>query len=188
MASGNYYNADTPKFRGYSYRVPRMSKFGVPHSPGRLTVVMKQLFIPAAQIYGVSDTIPFHVQLTAPSSSLLAFLPSYSDATSSASPDTSPIRVFLLRQVLVEVRGQKGWRNCELGNGNLWALPPVAANAIGENDESLDWEGEVRCRADTTIGGFNIGNLVVKVIFYSNTTFNWIYSCAGIIFYRTSSY
>jgi hypothetical protein len=131
-----------------------------------LTIAIIKLFIPSSQIYGVSDAIPFHVQLAGPLSSLLAFLPSYSDATSSLPPEQSVIRVFLLRQVLVEVRGQKGWRNCELGDGKLRALPPAAANATTKNDEEvLDWEGEVRCREDITVGGFNIGKLVVKVGF-----------------------
>jgi hypothetical protein len=29
--------------------------------------------------------------------------------------------------------------------------------------ESLDWEGEVRCKEDVTVGGFSVGKLVVKV-------------------------
>jgi len=121
------------------------------------------LFIPSVQVYGVSDTIPFHVQLTGPLSSLLAFLPSYSDAISS-SVNKPIIRVFLLRQILVEVRGEKGWRNCELGDGKLRALPPVAAGLTkAGDDQSLDWEGELRCKEDITVGGFNIGGkLMVK--------------------------
>ena len=34
------------------------------------------------------------------------------------------IRVFLLRQITVEVRGQKAWRTCVLGEGVLTPCPP----------------------------------------------------------------
>lgn len=77
------------------------------------------------------------------------------------------IRVFLLRQITVEVRGQKAWRNCILGEGKLSALPPAESNLgfspLNFQEDCLDWKGELRCEQKITVGGFNTGNLVVKV-------------------------
>ncbi|KAL0960782.1 hypothetical protein HGRIS_005803 [Hohenbuehelia grisea] len=152
------------------------------------------LMVPAAQIFAVSDTIPFHVQLTGPISSLRAFLPhpvpetvpsspasSFSSPSFSLPPPIPPpkrgrtrtlvppkptIRVFLLRQIAVEVRAQKAWRNCTLGEGKLWPLPPRATSTdcliSADEDAHLDWEGEVRCREDIIVGGFNAGKVTVK--------------------------
>ncbi|EPQ51099.1 hypothetical protein GLOTRDRAFT_49369 [Gloeophyllum trabeum ATCC 11539] len=142
------------------------------------------LFIPAVQIYGISDTIPFYVQLRGPAASLLAFLPtspacSPSPRSSSSLPINLPplpsffppssrfkgkarststqptIRVFLYRQVAATIRGQKTWRPTVLGEGKLRFVPSAEGG-------SLDWEGEVRCRADVAVGGFRVGPLVVK--------------------------
>jgi hypothetical protein len=33
---------------------------------------------------------------------------------------------------------------------------------LGDN-QTLDWEGQVRCDEDVQAGGFNVGNLTVKV-------------------------
>lgn len=128
----------------------------------------------------MTDEIPFHVQLIAPMTSLLAFTYPYthtyvsrtsaiaelqssfhplhtdynpnpapsgasmvSASTISASimhnlnsisqtlsftrsnKDSRPsLRVFILRQIAVEVRGQRAWRTCVLGEGKLSPSPP----------------------------------------------------------------
>ncbi|TFK52166.1 hypothetical protein OE88DRAFT_1718201 [Heliocybe sulcata] len=131
------------------------------------------LFIPSVQIYGVCDTIPFYVQLRGPLSTLRAF-----QHTTPPPPPSSPldfssllpakyssmqrptIRVFLYRQVTVAVRGQKAWRTSVLGEGKL--RPVVPYDEGGKEGYSLDWEGEVRCNDDVTVGGFRMGPLVVK--------------------------
>jgi len=137
------------------------------------------LFVPSVQIFALSDTIHFHVQLTGPLSSLRHFLPPPTlepVASSTVStkfnkkrnciPPKPTIRVFLLRQITVEVRGQKAWRDRNLGEGKLWPLPPGASSVNSPHwdsqEASLDWEGEVRCRENITIGGFNAGKAVVK--------------------------
>ena len=136
--------------------------------------------MPSVQIFALSDTIHFHVQLTGPLSSLRHFLPPPTlepVASSTVStkfnkkrnciPPKPTIRVFLLRQITVEVRGQKAWRDRNLGEGKLWPLPPGASSVNSPHwdsqEASLDWEGEVRCRENITIGGFNAGKAVVKV-------------------------
>ena len=77
------------------------------------------------------------------------------------------VRVYLLRQILVKVDGRRSWRNIVLGEGKLY---PVTAQyyacprtEITSGPQALDWEGELRCNGDVTIGGFNSGSLVVKV-------------------------
>ena len=126
----------------------------------------------------MTDEIPFHIQLVAPISSLLAFSypfassrytrssfvaqlqtqltsPLLSSSVSNSSVRTTStlsnsimqnlnnfglsmgmsmglgkiprrpiIRVFLLRQITVEVRGQKAWRTCVLGEGKISPSPP----------------------------------------------------------------
>jgi hypothetical protein len=75
------------------------------------------------------------------------------------------IRVFLLRQIIVSVYGQKAWRNCVIGEGTLRQLPPLPSNIFSEikGCETLNWEGEVRCAESIRTGGFNVGILTIKV-------------------------
>ena len=179
------------------------------------------LFIPTVQIYGIPDTIPFHLQLRGPDRSLRTFLNSSSrtqenqklglglrhtrssTSTTSSSSESSRstfsricrrpnsifgalprsaalkmskaeavVRVFLLRQVTVKVNFQKAWRSTVIGEGTL---TPVLRD-LSDSDESLDgheadaepletldWEGEVRCNEDVTVGGFCSGDMIVKV-------------------------
>ncbi|KAF9492018.1 hypothetical protein BDN71DRAFT_1509816 [Pleurotus eryngii] len=189
-----------------------------PRYSSSLTPIDCHLMVPAAQIFGLEEAIPFHIQLTGTIASLRAFLPQSTevyplspiDTTSTVDtsatlvhsplslsslpptavsvcpsssspkplkrrfsrssyspPSTKPIiRVFLLRQISVQVRGQKAWRNCTLGEGKIWPLPPPAGSMdclVPEREEAnLDWEGEVRCNSNTMVGGFNAGQLAVK--------------------------
>ena len=84
---------------------------------------------------------------------------------SSAVKDKPFIRVFLLRQIIVSVFGQRAWRTCVIGEGNLRALPPLPPdlNPLLEDRHTVDWEGEVRCDEGVQAGGFNVGDLTVKV-------------------------
>ena len=126
-----------------------------------------QLFVPAVQIYAISDVIPFHVQLRAPVQSLNALIigpPAASSSTKASRSDSTTkdkghgfIRVFLLRQIIVCVHGQRAWRTCTIGEGALRLLP-------SNDEQTMDWEGEVKCEEGSVdAGGFNTGNLVVKV-------------------------
>lgn len=135
-----------------------------------MRIFFGQLFVPSIKIYGLSDTIPFHVQLAAPLSSLREFLPPIdkTESTKSKRPPEPTIRVYLLRQVSVVVRGGRAYRNTIIGEGKLRPLPPnlTTSPPISDTDsreENLDWEGEVRCEELVAFGGFNAGNVVVKV-------------------------
>lgn len=69
--------------------------------------------------------------------------------------------MFLLRQVSVTVYGQKAWRDSVIGEGTLKRLPPLACQPRGY--EVLDWDGEVRCADYVKAGGFNVGDLMIRV-------------------------
>lgn len=123
----------------------------------------------------MTDEIPFHIQLVAPTSSLLAFahphvqhriartnasvftpapLPRQNTgastfsagAVSTASASQAffanlrnlgttralarpTVRVYILRQITVEVRGQKAWRTCVLGEGSVSPSAPAASSS-----------------------------------------------------------
>ncbi|KAF8895614.1 hypothetical protein BD779DRAFT_1668859 [Infundibulicybe gibba] len=133
------------------------------------------LLVPSARIYGLSDIIPFHLQLSGSTLALRELLQPLVPAlnrvtsadsrlsrTSSRASNPSipklPVRVYLLRQILVEVRGIKSWRNVEIGEGSLVAVPPDSES----DEETLNWEGELRCNDDVSVGGFTTDTVSVK--------------------------
>ncbi|KAJ7601203.1 hypothetical protein C8J56DRAFT_912429 [Mycena floridula] len=132
--------------------------------------------LPSVLTYALSDTIPFHVQLTGQVSSLREFLPPTEEVLSCASSSRTKNRhvsskgtvsVSLLRQITVEVRGEKAWRNVVMGEGNLWPLPPPMRGSqsvlsLHSSDEALDWQGEICCKENKIVGGFNAGAVSVK--------------------------
>jgi len=77
------------------------------------------------------------------------------------------VHVQILRQVTLEIRGQKSWRNFVLGEGTLTAVPPPPATSSlppsHTDDVHLDWTGDVLCDESVTVGGFIVGNAQVKV-------------------------
>ena len=82
---------------------------------------------------------------------------------------TSFIRVTLLRQVSVSIRGQDSWNNFTLGEGTIWPIPPDLSSCGATcqcSEGNIDWDGELRCRSDVTVGGFNVANIQVKVSFF----------------------
>ncbi|CAL1712387.1 unnamed protein product [Somion occarium] len=197
-----------------------------PRSGATIGSIEAHLFIPAVQIYAISDTIPFHLQLQGSQASLNAFLfspesspqarnaalrraktlsvsyesPAESHLSSFAvslpfitrassnpllpEPPPSPlkpdpslpwyvdtsrgkptVRVYLLRQILVKVNGTKSWRNIVLGEGKMYPVQAqyhACPGAESYAEQALDWEGELKCNGDVTVGGFNSGPLVLK--------------------------
>ncbi|ETW81855.1 hypothetical protein HETIRDRAFT_36931, partial [Heterobasidion irregulare TC 32-1] len=144
-------------------------------SSAKIAPIECHLFVPEVQIYAITDTVPFFLQLSAPLSSLDAFLHPTPPTTSrlgrtkSFDPAARPaLRVSLVRQVATSVRGESAIRTLVLGEGILRELPPAAPTgsnplrAPAEGCEALNWEGEVRCRKDVKNGGFNATGLVVK--------------------------
>jgi hypothetical protein len=73
------------------------------------------------------------------------------------------IKVYLLRQVSIETQGRKTSRNTVIAEGQLREIPPAHPSTESEDEVHLDWEGELRCGHDITVGGFAANNIVVKV-------------------------
>ena len=68
--------------------------------------------------------------------------------------------------------------NSILGEGTIWPIPPDLSSCGATcrssqcSEGNIDWDGEVRCRSDVTVGGFNAANVQVKVGFCMNFFFN----------------
>jgi len=167
-------------------------------NPKRITdnmaTIHTQFLIPSVQTFGLRDSIPFHIQLTGPLASMQQFLPPNDDGTNSLYSDSKSsgsgssrsssskrslssysivaptLRVFLARQILVEINGRKSWRNSTIGEGNVRPIPPPGTGPVGlEREVSADWEGEVKCRDEVQCVGFKSGNLMVKVSATNNS-------------------
>ncbi|KAJ6501815.1 hypothetical protein DFH09DRAFT_1441489 [Mycena vulgaris] len=110
------------------------------------------LFLPMVETFGLEDTIPFHVQLIGPVASLREFLPEPGDATS---PGNATIVGTLVRLMIVELKGRRALRTLVIGHAKVCSRPPGAA--ADAHEASLDWDGEVRSKADTTVGVFDLG-------------------------------
>ncbi|KAK0441629.1 hypothetical protein EV421DRAFT_1711441 [Armillaria borealis] len=121
--------------------------------------IESNLFIPSVQIFSFSDIIPFHVQLSGPLSSLRQFFPQ----VPSSSSQQSSVTVTILRQIAVDVRGTRSWKNTTVGEGKIRPVPPASYSQSGSSqEESLDWEGEVQCLPSVNVGGFSAAGVAVK--------------------------
>ncbi|KAJ7091988.1 hypothetical protein B0H15DRAFT_834928 [Mycena belliarum] len=116
------------------------------------------LFVPSIGVFGVTETVPFHLQLSGSIRSLRELL-----LRSRAVPDQS-IRVYLLRQI---VAAEAKIRTV-LGEGSLLPLPPdidgLPNVSLSKYEEAVSWEGEIQLRGITTptfdVGTFRVMYLV----------------------------
>ena len=121
-----------------------------------------QLLVPGARVYGLTDKIPLHVQLSGSLSSLQKFFLVSPHGPSSCYSEAN-IRVTVLRVLVLETRGQKTSRSTIVGEGRLSEMPPLDCPPCGSRDIiHLDWEGEVTSN-DISVGGFRASNVTVKV-------------------------
>ncbi|KAJ8597652.1 hypothetical protein M405DRAFT_723676 [Rhizopogon salebrosus TDB-379] len=138
----------------------------------RLAPVQCLLFIPSIQTYALSDTIPFHLQLRGPPSALAPFLEkTQSDRSrSSSSSGEISIRVYLLRQLVLKAYDDnKIASNQILGEAKLMYSGPLPENhhsyrnhPLCEGIDYLDWDGELRCLENDTVGSFTTPTLSVR--------------------------
>ncbi|KAF7970896.1 hypothetical protein HWV62_22652 [Athelia sp. TMB] len=116
------------------------------------------LYIPSDQVYSSSSTIPFHLELTAPSVSLRALY--HSQATSTSKK--APVRVSVVRHVHANCYGTKIQHALVVGTGALRALPPVLE--CGKKDscreDVLRWDGVLALGAQAAVGGFAVGDIL----------------------------
>jgi hypothetical protein len=130
-----------------------------------------QAFIPSVKVFGLSDIIPLHVQLSGPVSSLRELVLPPNQSSSEIEHGYSPVRVYLTRMVSFEYRGKATWRVQRIGEGHSRPLPPVvnfdcdcrSACICDTSVETVDWDGEVKCDSAVTVGGFQAAGLTVKV-------------------------
>ncbi|KAG1818490.1 uncharacterized protein BJ212DRAFT_1269010 [Suillus subaureus] len=136
-----------------------------------LTPVQCLLFIPSVQVYPLSETIPFHLQLRAPSSSLAQFIEKSVPDRGLPVPLSGEIsiRVYLLRQVVRKVFEEQRSSSRILGEGKLTYSAPLPENhhsyrnvPLGEGIDCLDWDGELRCTEDVTVASFTTSVLSVR--------------------------
>ncbi|KAJ7451637.1 hypothetical protein FB451DRAFT_1283860 [Mycena latifolia] len=120
----------------------------------RLKKVHCSLFVPSVLIYGLADSIPFHIQISGPAALLSGLVRPTSE---------NPLRVHLLRQVSLSVRGESQHRDMHIGEGVLSVLPPPISSVevTSHNEATLDWAGEVQCDQSMriTAGTFDVGSL-----------------------------
>ncbi|KAJ7703057.1 hypothetical protein B0H17DRAFT_1041441 [Mycena rosella] len=167
---------DSTFFSTFKHAPSEWHQMVVPIPPRRRATVEPiscHFVIPSVQTFCLSEDIPFHIQLCGPLDSLRQFYgvvplsdPLEPGKRPRRRPHAAILRVYLARQIYVEVNGRQSWRTINVGEGKLRAIPPVASSNHDENCESevaVDWEGEVRCKSDVTIASFNISSLVLKV-------------------------
>lgn len=140
----------------YQYLQPyiRPSKNPVNRFMHYILIDIHQIYLPSVGVFAIQDRIPFYVQLTGLYSSLRALRP------------PNIIRVYLLRQVIIPttypgpMHDSRPTYHFVLGEGSLTPVPPSPAVA---DEENINWEGELKCEENITVGGFNAGALIVQV-------------------------
>ncbi|KAJ7099968.1 hypothetical protein B0H15DRAFT_877217, partial [Mycena belliarum] len=122
------------------------------------------LFAPASRVFRVSDSIPFHLQVSGPAALIGEMFRRRRHAFTHPprSAEELPVRVYLLRRVIMRVGDKNARRSIVLGEGTLRSLPPVFREGASSGTEALSWEGEVRCAEDFTVGSFEAGLVTVK--------------------------
>ncbi|KAJ7624643.1 hypothetical protein FB45DRAFT_923938 [Roridomyces roridus] len=110
------------------------------------------LFTPAAEVFGLKDAIPMHVQLAGSLASLREFL----DSTG----ETAQVEVTLVRQLLIQIHGCSEPMRQTLGRAMLDPAPPSFFSTSSKSGAALDWTGSLRCTPGLTVGSFDAG--VVK--------------------------
>ncbi|KAJ6571595.1 hypothetical protein B0H19DRAFT_1064665 [Mycena capillaripes] len=116
------------------------------------------LFIPSLGVFGISEVLPFHLQISGSIPSLRDLLSSMGRATSNPT-----IRVYLLRQITVQIGLNAMKLNTVLGEASLNPLPPAifspnASTSVCE--DALNWEGELELQ-DIATPTFDVGTFKV---------------------------
>ncbi|KAJ7133424.1 hypothetical protein C8R44DRAFT_698048 [Mycena epipterygia] len=140
-----------------------------------LAPIQCQAFIPSVKVFGLADTIPLHLQISGQIASLRELISPSSAALNDTSDDIdqrkSLVRVFLTRMVTVECHGRTTSRDMRIGEGRFRPLPAVVnlncncqrpCNPTESCVQTVDWDGQVKCNPDVTVGGFQAAGLTVK--------------------------
>ncbi|KAJ7578703.1 hypothetical protein C8J56DRAFT_868948 [Mycena floridula] len=142
--------------------------FSIP-CPSPQNAITCQMFTPSVGVFSIQDKIPFYVQLTGPVSSLHAL--KTPGTISSPENNVVGIRVYLLRQTILIIDGERFPKHSTLGEGTLVARPPI----LSSEEDTLTWEGQVSCSQDVSSGSFFAGIIAVEDFL----TFELPYRIAG---------
>ncbi|KAJ7467131.1 hypothetical protein FB451DRAFT_1093163 [Mycena latifolia] len=116
------------------------------------------LFVPSVGVFGMSEMVPFHLQLSGSIRSLRELLLLRSNPERSKA-----IRVYLLRQIVLAAAKV----NTILGEGSLRSLPPVIydlPNSLSsKSEDTLSWEGEIQLQ-DIATPTFDAGTFRVMYL------------------------
>lgn len=134
----------------------------VPSPKGSATFqpVHANLLIPNPRVFAMGDSVPFHLQLAGRVDSLKALVtPDTHDAARPSSRSStwikklqgdvsSSLRVFLLRQVRVEIGGTVRVQNIVVGEAELDAVPPDMTDSyrppVDSREEYISWKGQLK--------------------------------------------
>ncbi|KAJ6508379.1 hypothetical protein C8R45DRAFT_859380 [Mycena sanguinolenta] len=134
-------------------------------TPG-LSPIQCEAFIPSVKVFGLSDTIPLHLQLSGPLSSLRELI---SPCLVGGDLVHSPVHVYLARKVTFEHHTTSAWRIQRIGEGHFPPLPlaiskctcQAPCDSCNSCVDTLGWDGEVKCDMGVTVGGFHAAGLTV---------------------------
>lgn len=100
-----------------------------------------QVLIPSAQVFSQCEKIPIHIQLSGISSHAKFLAP----------------KVSLIRQITVEIRGERASRMLPTGEGKILSIASVS-------EDVLNWQGKL-CVASNMIcaGAFTASGVSVRV-------------------------
>nr|GAT57494.1 predicted protein [Mycena chlorophos] len=127
------------------------------------------LFVPSVGVFALAESIPFHVQLAGPLDALRELLLMNGAGTGNNTIVRQPIRVSLLRQVVLS-SPEKGATKvntvlCEAALGSLPApYPLVKANwGLGEDHAALNWDGMLHLQ-NASVPSFDAGSVKVSYL------------------------
>jgi hypothetical protein len=129
-------------------------------------ILRRQFLVPAKYAHALSDSIPFHIQLSSTLDTLKELL-SPSDLRpkqAARKQGVSAFRVYIARQIVTEIHGKTSFQTLHIGSGTVRPVPPADFDSEARTRyPCLDWEGEVKCFEKIKTGGFDIGTLLVRV-------------------------
>ncbi|KAJ3993511.1 hypothetical protein F5050DRAFT_1714418 [Lentinula boryana] len=154
------------EWRQVSYQlIPRPKK-------SNLEPLTCQFFFPSVGVFGIRDSIPFHVQIIGSHIDSLAKLQTVTDNNKrelkKVYENSGPLfRVHFLRQVEINNNGNNSAVHFPLGEAKLLPVPPlegaISLSAQQERrQENINWEGVIRCELEEKLApSFNAGIVVI---------------------------
>ncbi|KAJ7143058.1 hypothetical protein C8R44DRAFT_692597 [Mycena epipterygia] len=138
----------------------------------QFVTIICDLYLPRRSVFRITDTIPFHVQMSGSMDSLReVFIRRDVDQPKSgkSSPEAPVIRVFILRQVTVNIGTiVENNKRIILDEGLSASGPPAIQNWVQDSphqssSETLNWSGELRCQERRMVESFETANISISV-------------------------